>query len=197
VTPPAPPQLPSEDLTGTVPEAALPPLPAAGGRASAASPVQWLLIATAAAVVIAAIWLGVRAANPPAVQEPAATPVAPAAATPAASAGTPPTTPAAGATAARPPAEAAPPPVEAAPPPAAAAAAGRFEIVVASFRTEGRADAVAKEVAALGVPIRRRFAGGWEQVLAGPFGSRAQAEAARRQLDDAGFTGTQIISSAL
>jgi cell division protein FtsN len=65
--------------------------------------------------------------------------------------------------------------------------------VVASFRTEPRAAAVAAEVTALGLPMRQRAAGGWQQVLAGPFASRAQADEAQQRLDQAGMTGTQIV----
>jgi cell division protein FtsN len=68
--------------------------------------------------------------------------------------------------------------------------------VVASFRTASRAAAVATELEALGQPVRRRVASGWQQVLAGPFASRAQADAAQERLDRAGFTDTQIVPSA-
>jgi cell division protein FtsN len=71
-----------------------------------------------------------------------------------------------------------------------------FEIVVASFRTVTRASAVAAELVALGQPVRQRTADGWEQVLAGPFATRAAAEEARQKLDLAGYTGTQIVPAA-
>ena len=48
----------------------------------------------------------------------------------------------------------------------------RFEIVVASFRTDARAASVEAEVAALGLPTRRRVSDGWQQVLCGTFASR-------------------------
>ncbi|MCU1386304.1 MAG: Sporulation related domain, partial [Acidobacteria bacterium] len=69
-----------------------------------------------------------------------------------------------------------------------------FEIVVASFRTEARAAAVAAQVSDAGLPVRRREAGGWQQVIAGPFGSRDEADAGKVRLDRAGVTGTQVIS---
>jgi cell division protein FtsN len=70
----------------------------------------------------------------------------------------------------------------------------RFEIVVASFRTDSRTAAVADEVTALGLTHRTRTVGdGWRQVLAGPFATRAEAEAAQRRLDAAGLAGTQIV----
>jgi general secretion pathway protein A len=83
----------------------------------------------------------------------------------------------------------------AAAPTAAATEATRFEIVVASFRTVPRADAVAAGVEAVGLPTRRREAAGWQQVLAGPFKTRAEAEAAQQRLTQAGFEGTQISPS--
>jgi hypothetical protein len=90
---------------------------------------------------------------------------------------------------------------QATPPPAPAAvdqapaAAGRFDIIVASFRTELRASSVANEVATLGLPIRRRFSDGWHQVISGPFATRLDAEDAQRRLDRAGLSGTQIAPS--
>jgi cell division protein FtsN len=69
-----------------------------------------------------------------------------------------------------------------------------FEILVASFRTEARAAAVEEQVTAAGLPVRRRVAAGWQQVIVGPFASREGADAARQRLDAAGLTGTQIVS---
>ena len=75
----------------------------------------------------------------------------------------------------------------------AAPAGERFDIVVASFRTDARAASVAAEVASLGLPIRRRVSDGWQQVLSGPFSSRADAGNAQERLQRAGLTGTQIV----
>ena len=69
-----------------------------------------------------------------------------------------------------------------------------FEILVASFRTDGRAAAVEEQVKAAGLPVRRRVAAGWQQVIVGPFASREAADAARQRLDGAGLTGSQIVS---
>ena len=69
----------------------------------------------------------------------------------------------------------------------------RFEIVVASFRTDARATSVADEVSALGVSVRRRESDGWQQVIAGPFASRAAAEEAQQRIHGAGLTGTQVV----
>jgi cell division protein FtsN len=69
----------------------------------------------------------------------------------------------------------------------------RFEVIVGSFRTNTRADSLADDVMALGFPTRRRAVDGWEQVLVGPFSSRAQADEARQRLDTAGLTGSQIV----
>jgi cell division septation protein DedD len=68
-----------------------------------------------------------------------------------------------------------------------------FEILVASFRTEARAAAVAAQVTDAGLPARQRGVGGWQQVIAGPFPSREAADAARQRLEGAGLAGTQIV----
>jgi general secretion pathway protein A len=88
-------------------------------------------------------------------------------------------------------------------PPASAASAGaaapddtRFEIVVASFRTEARAISVVEEVTALGLPAHRRASDAWQQVIAGPFASRAEAEQAQQRIHGSGLTGTQIVPTA-
>lgn len=85
--------------------------------------------------------------------------------------------------------------------PAAAVSAGsataeRFDIVVASFRTEARANSVATEVSALGVPVRQRLSGGWQQVIAGPFASREEAAAAQQRLAGAGMTDTHVVAAS-
>jgi cell division protein FtsN len=77
--------------------------------------------------------------------------------------------------------------------PGPATGGDRFDIVVASFRTNSRAEAVAAEVAALGLPMRRRVSDGWQQVLSGPFASRADAGGAQQRLARAGMAGTQIV----
>ena len=78
----------------------------------------------------------------------------------------------------------------------APSATERFDIVVASFRTDSRATAVAASVAALGLPTYRRVADGWQQVISGPFASRADAGEAQQRLQHAGLSSTQIVRSA-
>ena len=78
----------------------------------------------------------------------------------------------------------------------AAAEPGSFEIVVASFRTTTRASEVAAALTAIGQPNRQRSSDGWQQVLAGPFTSRAAAEEAQAKLDRSGYPGTQIVPAA-
>ena len=80
-------------------------------------------------------------------------------------------------------------------PAAAASAKGSFEIVVASFRTEPRAASVAAQVTAAGLTVRRREVGGWLQVIAGPFATREDADAAHQRLERAGLPGYQIVSN--
>ena len=70
---------------------------------------------------------------------------------------------------------------------------GQFEIVVASFRTDERAAAVVAEVSNLGFPVRRRVIGGWHQVIAGPFASRAAADEVQQRLTGAGLTQTVVV----
>jgi general secretion pathway protein A len=171
------------------------------------SPRQKGLI-VAAAVMLGAIgiWFATGSAGPATDTEPPAAesaPLAPgngAAAAPATSSSPSSTAPGAAGVAPStpnptpaPPRAAAPSPSPSTSTPSAAAANERFEIVVASFRTEQRATSVAAEVTALGVPVRQRLAGGWQQVLAGPFNSRVQAEETQQRLDSAGMQGTQIV----
>ncbi len=169
------------------------------GSAASPRPARYAAIAAAVAAGAAAIWFGVHAARQPTTL------------TPPSAAGTS-TIPA---PAARP--ETTPPPVSEARPqtstPAAATASSstaastpstaaspateaRFDIVVASFRTDARAATVAAAVAALNLPMRRRVSDGWQQVVVGPFASRAAAETAQLQLDRAGLTGAQIVPTA-
>jgi general secretion pathway protein A len=168
-------------------------------RTAATSPTTYLMLAASLVLGAVAIWLGVRAAHLPARTPPAetASPAPTPATTPDARPGPVP----AGLPAAVPEQAAGtptPPAVTAPAPPARAATAGdeRFDIVVASFRTDARATSAEEAVKALGLPTRRRVSDGWQQVLAGPFESRAQAEEAQGRLARAGLTGTQIATAA-
>ena len=80
--------------------------------------------------------------------------------------------------------------------PAAPATGERFDIVVASFRTDAPATSVAAQIAALGLPIRRRVAEGWQQVVSGPFASRADADQAQQRLQRAGYNDTRVVRLA-
>jgi general secretion pathway protein A len=178
---------------------------AVGARAqpaTATSSRKYIVLAGSLAAAAVAIWFGIRAANPRSAQTPRTEPAAPA--SPAitrtnaqpdpAPPGAPPSVPEPPATTQTPtpPGVTAPAPGAAAP----AAAGERFEIVVASFHTDARAASVAADVAALGLPVGRRVSDDWQQVLAGPFASRDQAEDAQRRLEHAGFSGTQIVVAA-
>lgn len=92
----------------------------------------------------------------------------------------------------------APPAAVATPNPSAAdASAGArdsFEILVASFRTEAKATEVVDQLKALGHSVRMRSLGGWQQVVAGPFASKAAADDAQHQLDREGFADTHIVA---
>jgi general secretion pathway protein A len=157
------------------------------------------VVPTSLLVGAVAIWLGVRAVKPTMTRTPGSEAGAPASSAPtapntrpdAAPAGTPSSLPepAAAPGTPTPAAVTAPGPRAAAP----AATGERFEIVVASFRTDARATSVAADVTALGLPMRRRVADDWQQVLSGPFASRAEAEDAQQRLGRAGFSGTQLV----
>ena len=147
-------------------------------------------------IVIAAAgaWFMMRTPPAPAASSSSTPPrsVAPAPATSTVPAATPPAVPPAAAPAPSAPAAASPAPTRA--PATAAAPAPGFEILVASFRTEVRAAAVAEQVSNAGLPVRRRAVAGWLQVIAGPFASREAADAAHQKLDGAGLTGSQIVA---
>jgi general secretion pathway protein A len=167
-------------------------------RASTSGPARlpkyWLLASSVAAAAAVFIWLGVGAALSPTTAPPrsAALPAKPAPARR-------PAAPPAAANAPVPEAAAAtktpaPPPAIAPAPAAAAPTAGDgFDIVVASFRTDERAASVAAEVLTLGLPVRRRVADGWQQVVSGPFASRTAADEAQQRLTRAGLAGTRIV----
>jgi general secretion pathway protein A len=157
-----------------------------------------LVLVTSLTLAVAALWFGVRRARPPAAQAPssAAAPASSATFSPSPRSDSAPVdadalVPKASATAGTP----TPPESAGAAPPALAATSTseRFDIVVASFRTDARAASVAREVEALGLPIRRRVSDNWQQVVSGPFVSRQDAEEAQRRLHGAGLTGTQIV----
>ncbi len=161
----------------------------------------WLLVSALAAAAAVFIWLGVRSARSPASGSPrsavsGASPVTPEKAAPS-------TRPEAAPSEAKPPVPVAPtsrtpaPAAAAAPAaPAASTLGERFDIVVASFRTDERATSVASEVTRLGLPVRRRVVDGWQQVVSGPFASRGDADDAQQRLNRAGLTGTQIVRIA-
>lgn len=77
---------------------------------------------------------------------------------------------------------------------AAAPAAGAFQIAVAAFKTESRAQSVAESLAALKVPasVRLDSTGTWFRVVAGPFETRDAAVAAQEALTRGGYAGTRI-----
>jgi len=166
--------------------------------ASAPRLARRLMLVTSLALTVVAIWFGVSRIPPPAAQAPssAAAPAssatrAPGARSDSASVGADALVPKASATAGTP---TSPGSTGAAPPTLAATSTSvRFDIVVASFRTDARAASVAREVAALGLPIRRRVSDNWQQVVSGPFASRHDAEEAQQRLHGAGLTGTQIV----
>jgi type II secretory pathway predicted ATPase ExeA len=162
-----------------------------------------LIAASLALVAFVAVWYGLRGATPqtPQAAPSASTPVPPGGrapnppvASPSGGASAPATGPAARAPqSATPPATSPSSPATTPASPSATPAAERFDIVVASFRTDARASAVSLEIVALGLPVRRRVADTWQQVIVGPFKSRQQADDAQQLLQRAGIGGTQIV----
>lgn len=77
---------------------------------------------------------------------------------------------------------------------AAAARPGAYQITVASFHTEQRANDVAATISKQQVPavVRTDSTGVWFRVIAGPFPSREAALAAQEQIARGGFQGTQV-----
>ncbi len=181
---------PSDDLSTFEPRAASPKTR------------RYVIAALVVATVTVAVWFGTRGSSAP----PAAAPAAPAAApgpsapAPTPAAATPPgAAPAPTTTEPGRPAQSGGGTPQATGPEAAAAEptapGSRFEIVVASFRTDSRAATVAAEVTALGLTHRARTVGdGWRQVLVGPYSTRAEAEAVQQRLDDAGLSASQIVA---
>jgi len=169
-----------------------PPSPADGTRGR-----KYLIAAASLVLAGAAIWFGARAMNQRGSGEPASQPAAaiqpttrpeaaPSVAPPQADIGTAPPSAATTSTASP-----VPQPTGTAATPSESTGEA-FEIVVASFRTTARATDVAARVSALGQPVRQRSAAGWQQVLAGPYGSAVLARDAQQRLERAGFTGTQL-----
>lgn len=151
---------------------------------SARLPKYWLLASSLAAAAVVFIWFSVRDGFAPTTAPPRSAVSRPRPA--AAAAPTRPATP--------PAAMETPVPPAAVTPAAPAPAAGEgFDIVVASFRTDERAAAVASVVSTLGLPVRRRVADGWQQVVSGPFAARIDADEAQERLNRAGLTGTRIV----
>ena len=84
-------------------------------------------------------------------------------------------------------------------PPAATASAASdgYLILVSSFRTSDRSEAMMKQVNGLGLrSSARNAAGGWQQVVVGPFASRQEASAAQDKLEAARISGTRIVDSS-
>lgn len=163
---------------------------------SSRSPRRLVAAAATVAVVAAIVWLGAAAMRTPRTggQPAATTASAPPQGPPSVDRPSPPPVDVPQRGAESTPAQSAPPaPTVSAAPPITTASAGGFEILVASFRTDARATAVAKEIAAMGQKVRQRSLGGWHQVLAGPFSSRADANEVQEQLNRAGVTGTVIV----
>lgn len=78
--------------------------------------------------------------------------------------------------------------------PTQAPAAGAFQISVAAFKTESRAQGVANSIGNLQVPatVRLDATGTWFRVVAGPFETREAAVAVQEALTRGGYSGTRI-----
>ena len=69
-----------------------------------------------------------------------------------------------------------------------------YRIMVASFRTSGRAEYIAAQVRGLKIPARVTMdsSSTWYQVIAGPFLNMEAGRDAQRRLESAGFADTQL-----
>jgi len=69
-----------------------------------------------------------------------------------------------------------------------------YRIMVASFRTSGRAEYIAAQVRGLKISARVAVdtSGAWYQVIAGPFLNLESGQDAQRRLESAGFADTQL-----
>jgi general secretion pathway protein A len=154
----------------------------------------YLVVATFLVLAGMAIWFGVRLARAPAATPSSAASSASratgASAAPASANALAPEGASAAATPAPPPAGPTPSTAD-----VAAPTGESFEIIVASFRTDARAAAVAADLTGLGVPTRSRASDGWQQVVSGPFASRREAEEARERLLRAGFEDTRVVTA--
>jgi type II secretory pathway predicted ATPase ExeA len=76
----------------------------------------------------------------------------------------------------------------------ATGATSPYRIMVASFRTSGRAEYIAAQVRGLKIPARVTMdsSGTWYQVIAGPFLNIEAGRDAQRRLESAGFVDTQL-----
>lgn len=70
-----------------------------------------------------------------------------------------------------------------------------YEVVVASFRSETRADAVVRSLRQLDLPAYAHVAGGWHAVSVGPFASRTEAQDAQSQVARVHLTDSRIVST--
>ena len=69
-----------------------------------------------------------------------------------------------------------------------------YQIVVAAFRTEQRAAAVADGIRAAGLPVTTRLdsTGNWHSIVVGPYRTSAEAQTAQASLERQGFADTRI-----
>lgn len=69
-----------------------------------------------------------------------------------------------------------------------------YQIVVAAFRTEQRATAVANGIKASGLPVATRLdsTGSWYSIVVGPYRTSAEAQTAQASLARQGFTETRV-----
>lgn len=80
--------------------------------------------------------------------------------------------------------------------PAALQEVASFELTVASFRSQSRAEEVVRSLQQLDLPAYVHAAGGWHAVSVGPFASRAEAQEAQAEVARVHLTDSRITATA-
>jgi hypothetical protein len=70
-----------------------------------------------------------------------------------------------------------------------------YDVLASSFRSLARAETMARDAAALGLPARIRSSAEWHQVVVGPYATRDEAAKARETLKKLSIPNAEIVSA--